>query len=224
MNAQKYLIATRNDGKLRELREIFAVHGMQITDLTEAGVPEASDEDSIESWETFEENALAKAQYFHRRTGLPTFADDSGLTVDALDGRPGVRSKRLSGRTDLSGRSLDAANNATLLGQLRRMNALPAPASFVCAAAFADADRAVVRTGTTEGVIVPQPRGFSGFGYDPHFVSQELQQTFGEAAEEAKFRVGHRGRAFRSLLGALGALGALTQEIGPTLPQPPTRD
>jgi XTP/dITP diphosphohydrolase len=205
VSARQYLVATRNDGKLRELREIFAQHRMQITDLTEAGVLETPDEASIESWDTFEENALAKAQYFHRRTGLPTFADDSGITVDVLGGQPGVHSKRLSGRTDLTGRSLDAANNAALLGRLRRMGALPAAASFVCAAAFADAERAVVRTGSTVGTIVPQPRGFSGFGYDPHFVSEELQQTFGEASEEAKLRVGHRGRAFRALLEALTA-------------------
>jgi len=197
------LIATRNPGKLRELRGIFAGTAYQITDLTEAGVTEADDEDSIESWETFEENALAKAQYFYRRTGIPSFADDSGLAVDVLGGRPGVRSKRFSGRTDLTGKSLDAANNATLLGQLRRMHALPASAAFVCAAAFVDGEHAVVRTGTTAGVIVPQPRGFNGFGYDPHFVSQELQQTFGEASDEDKERIGHRGRAFRSLLEAL---------------------
>lgn len=203
MNTRPCLIATRNPGKLRELRDIFAYHGVQITDLTEAGVPETDDEDSIESWETFEENALAKAQYFHGRTGLPTFADDSGLAVAALGGQPGVRSKRLSGRTDLTGKSLDAANNATLLGQLKRLNTLPAPAEFMCAAAFADGNIAVVRTGSTAGMIVQQPRGFSGFGYDPHFVSDELQQTFGEASEEAKLRIGHRGRAFRSLLAAL---------------------
>jgi len=202
------IIATRNPGKLRELRGIFANTAFQITDLTEAGVTEADDEDSIESWETFEENALAKAQYFYRRTGLPTFADDSGLAVDVLGGRPGVRSKRYSGRADLTGKSLDAANNATLLGQLRRMNALPATASFICAAAYVDGERAVVRTGTTAGVIVPQPRGFSGFGYDPHFVSQELQQTFGEASEADKERIGHRGRAFRSLLEVLSAENA----------------
>jgi XTP/dITP diphosphohydrolase len=212
VSARQYLVATRNDGKLRELREIFAQHRMQVTDLTEAGVLETPDEASIESWDTFEENALAKAQYFHRRTGLPTFADDSGITVDVLGGEPGVRSKRLSGRTDLTGRSLDAANNAALLARLRRMGALPAAASFVCAAAFADAERAVVRTGSTVGTIVPQPRGFSGFGYDPHFVSEELQQTFGEASEEAKLRVGHRGRAFRALL------EALTAENNGTLP------
>lgn len=203
MSKTSYLVATRNPGKLRELRDIFRSHDISVTDLTEAGVTETADEDSIEAWDSFEENALAKAQYFYGRTGLPTFADDSGLAVDALDGRPGVRSKRLSGRTDLSGRALDAANNATLLGELRRLGALPARASFICAAAFADGDRAIVRSGSTAGVIVPQPRGFNGFGYDPHFVSDELQQTFGEAAEPDKERIGHRGRAFRALLDAL---------------------
>lgn len=205
MTAPVYLIATRNPGKLRELRDIFAPYIVQLTDLSEAGVPETDDEESIESWETFEENALAKAQYFQGRTGLPTFADDSGLVVAALDGRPGVRSKRLSGRADLSGKSLDAANNATLLGQLRRLNALPAAAEFMCAAAFADGNVTIVRTGATSGSIIRQPRGPGGFGYDPHFLSDELQQTFGEATEEAKRRVGHRGRAFRSLVAALPA-------------------
>ena len=203
MNAAQYLVASRNPGKVRELRDIFALHGVHVTDLTEAGVAETADEESIESWDTFEENALAKAQYFHRRTGLPTFADDSGLCVAALDGAPGVRSKRLSGRTDLSGRSLDAANNAALLSRLRKLGALPAPAKFVCAAAFADANRALVRVGHTTGTIIQQPRGDGGFGYDSHFLSDELGQTFGEASEEDKRRIGHRGRAFRELMKAL---------------------
>ena len=212
MSAKQYLIATRNPGKLRELRDIFAQYDVRVTDLTEAGVPETEDEESIESWDSFEENALAKAQYFFRRTGLPTFADDSGLVVDALGGAPGVRSKRLSGRTDLTGRSLDAANNAALLGQLRRVKALPATAAFQCAAAFANAEKALVRSGSTSGVIIQQPRGTGGFGYDPHFVSDELQQTLAEASPESKMRVGHRGRAFRALL------AAMQTEFSPSLP------
>lgn len=209
---QPNLLATRNPGKLLELRDIFASFAMTVVDLSEAGIPEASDEESIESWDTFEENALAKAQYFYRRSGLPTFADDSGLSVDALGGRPGVRSKRFSGRADLSGKGLDAANNAALLARLRRIGALPAAASFMCAAAFADGERTVVRTGSTQGVIVPQPRGSLGFGYDPHFVSDELNETFGEASPRAKSAVGHRGRAFRALL------ATLSKETPETLP------
>ncbi|MDQ2890481.1 MAG: non-canonical purine NTP pyrophosphatase [Gemmatimonadota bacterium] len=204
MNGVRYLVATRNPGKLRELRDIFMHQGIAVTDLTEAGVQETPDEESIESWDTFEENALAKAQYFYARTGLPTFADDSGLAVEALGGAPGVRSKRLSGRTDLSGRSLDAANNAALLSRLRKMDALPAVAAFVCAAAFASADRAVVRSGSAPGTVIKQPRGVGGFGYDSHFLSTDLGLTFAEASDNDKLEVGHRGRAFRALLTALG--------------------
>ena len=203
MSSKPYLIATRNPGKLRELRELFHKYHIAITDLVEAGVPEADDEEAIESWDTLEENALAKAQYFHRRTGMPTFADDSGLEVALLDGAPGVRSRRFSGRSDLTGKSLDAANNASLLAAIRRAGTLPTAATFACAAAYADSEHAVVRVGRTPGTVVQQPRGAGGFGYDSHFMSQDLGETFGEASEEAKLRVGHRGRAFRELLLAL---------------------
>lgn len=171
--------------------------------MSEARVPATADEDSIESWDTFEENALAKAQYFHHRTGLPTFADDSGLSVAALAGRPGVRSKRWSGRSDLSGLALDTANNVALIAELRRRFAFPAAAEFVCAAAFADDSRTLVRTGRTEGEIVAEPRGAGGFGYDAHFVSADLRQTFAEAGLADKLKVSHRARAFTSLLSAL---------------------
>src|SRR5262249_31977721 len=96
------LVATRSVGKLRELRPLFASHGIAVVDLAEAGIPESADEDPLEAFATFEENALAKARYFFERTGQPTFADDSGLEVSALGGAPGVLSKRWSGRTDLS--------------------------------------------------------------------------------------------------------------------------
>ncbi len=187
-------------------------------DLSEAHMPSTPEEDSIESWDTFEENALAKAHYFHRLTGLPTFADDSGLSVAALAGRPGVRSKRWSGRTDLSGPALDIANNVALVAELRRRFALPAAAEFVCAAAFADDSRSLVRTGRTEGEIVAQPRGLGGFGYDAHFVSTDLHQTFAEAGLAAKLNVSHRARAFTALLSALFA------EETPALHKPGSRD
>ena len=203
MTVKPYLVATRNPGKLRELRDLFGTYRLPVTDLIESGVPETTDEEAIESWDTFEENALAKAQYFHRRTGMPTFADDSGLVVDLLKGAPGVLSRRFSGRTDLTGKSLDAANNAALLGAIRRAGTFPAASAFVCAAAYADSEHAVVRVGRTAGTVVQQPRGTGGFGYDGHFMSQDLGETFGEASEEAKLRISHRGRAFRELLLAL---------------------
>lgn len=203
MKRTTYLLATRSHGKLRELRELFNARGIDVIDLADAGITESSDEESIESWETFEENALAKAQYFFMRSGMPTFADDSGLAVDVLGGRPGVRSKRWSGMTNLSGRALDAANNDALQAEIRRHGGFPARAEYVCAAAYADDARTLVRVGRTAGEIVHVPSGMEGFGYDPYFHSDELGKTFGMATVADKRAVSHRGRAFASLLAAL---------------------
>lgn len=197
----RLLLATRSAGKLRELRPMFAAAGLAVESLEEFGVVEHPDEDGVEAFDTFEENALAKARYFHGRTGLPVVADDSGLAVDALGGAPGVRSKRWSGRIDLSGQALDDANNAKLLARLR--DEPQRSARYVCAAAFTDGERDIVVRGVTEGAILDEARGEGGFGYDPYFWSNELGVTFGEASREAKEVVSHRGRAFRALLAQL---------------------
>jgi XTP/dITP diphosphohydrolase len=203
MNLEAVLLATRSDGKLRELRPLFGAAGIRVLDLREAQVRESAEEDSVEAFETFADNALAKARYFQVLTGLPTIADDSGLEVEALEGRPGVRSKRYSGRTDLTGQPLDDANNAKLLESLR---AVGRPrARYVCAAAYADNTREEVVLGETAGTIIRDARGREGFGYDPYFLSDELGATFGESSREAKERVSHRGRAFRALLERLSA-------------------
>jgi XTP/dITP diphosphohydrolase len=197
------VLATRSAGKLRELRPLFERVGIPIMDLAEAGVAERPEEEAIESHETFEANALAKARYFRRITGLAVVADDSGLEIAALGGAPGVRSKRWSGRADLSGLALDAANNAFLLDALE---AVPdRRARYVCAAAFADGAAELVTRGETAGRIVGDARGGEGFGYDPYFLSDELGVTFGEAAREEKEAVSHRGRAFRALVAQLVA-------------------
>jgi XTP/dITP diphosphohydrolase len=198
---RRLLLATRSAGKLRELVPMFRDVGLDVTDLAAAGIAESPDEDDLERFETFEENALAKARYFAARSGLPTLADDSGLAVEALGGRPGVRSKRWSGRSDLSGVALDAANNATLIEALRGVE--DRRARYVCAAAYVGPDGEIVRVGETTGRIVLHPRGREGFGYDPYFLSDDLGQTFGEASRLDKERVSHRGRAFRALLQAL---------------------
>lgn len=195
------LLATRSAGKLRELKWLFASFGIEVIDLAEAGVPESPAEDALEVFDTFEDNALAKARYFHEKTRMPIVADDSGLAVVALHGRPGVKSKRWSGRIDLSGQALDDENNRLLLGALR--NEPDRRAYYVCAAAYVDEVREVVRRGEVHGRIVDAPLGRDGFGYDPYFLSDELGQTFGEASPEEKERVSHRGRAFRALLDAL---------------------
>jgi XTP/dITP diphosphohydrolase len=201
MTAAILLLATRSDGKLRELRPLFASAGFEVADLREAALPPSPDEDAVEAFDTFEANALAKARYFHALTGRPAIADDSGLAVDALSGQPGVRSKRWSGRSDLTGQSLDDANNARLLDVLRDVH--HPVARYVCAAAYVDGTREEITRGETSGIIVRTGRGEHGFGYDPYFFSVELGATFGESLREAKERVSHRGRAFRALLARL---------------------
>jgi XTP/dITP diphosphohydrolase len=163
---------------------------------------ETAHEEAIEGFDRFEDNALAKARHFYALSGIPTIADDSGLSVDALGGRPGVRSRRYSGRTDLSGTALDEANNALLLHELSGL--ADRNARFVCAAAYVDDDRELVTRGETTGRIIDVARGEEGFGYDPFFFSTEIGQTFGEVSREAKANVSHRARAFHALLEALG--------------------
>ena len=204
------LIATRSEGKRRELLPLLAPLGSRLLTLDEAGVAPDPAEDAIEAHATFEENAVAKARWFHERTGLPCIADDSGLAVDALGGAPGVRSKRWSGRDDLEGAALDAANNAMLLESLAAAEAAGARgrgARYVCVGAYVDGQREVVHRGETLGFIVDEPRGRGGFGYDPYFWSPELGATFGEATMEAKAQVSHRGRAMRALCNALCSTG-----------------
>lgn len=195
------ILATRSAGKLRELKPLFAARGLAVIDLAEAGVAELPDEDAVEAFDTFEANALAKARYFHAKTGKPAIADDSGIAVVGLGGAPGVRSKRWSGRTDLSGQALDDENNRLLLERLRGTS--DRRAYYVCAAAYVDGAGELVARGEVHGRIIEAPRGVGGFGYDPYFFADELGETFGEASREAKERVSHRGRAFRALLDQL---------------------
>lgn len=203
MSAEKplVLLATRSSGKLRELKGILDEAGFAGITLDAAGIAEAPDEDSIECYDTFEENALAKARRFNRLSGMPAMADDSGLCVRSLGGAPGVWSKRYSERNDLSGQALHDANNAKLLSELRHHE--DRAASYSCAAAFVDGSKELVAMGETFGRIVTEPSGHEGFGYDPFFWSTELGKTFGDATTAEKQAVSHRGRAFRALAAAL---------------------
>lgn len=210
------LLATRSSGKLRELSEILADFDLETIDLAGAKIPVSPAEDDVERFATFEENALAKARYFHDLTGMPTLADDSGLVVDALDGSPGVLSKRYSGRSDLAGVALDQANNEKLMRELERvdressMRGEPPPprsARYMCVAAYAGKQGELVRHGTIEGRVIASPRGSGGFGYDAYVETPELNGTMAEAGWHEKARVSHRARAFRALLPALRDLG-----------------
>ncbi|HEY0929067.1 MAG TPA: non-canonical purine NTP pyrophosphatase [Gemmatimonas sp.] len=214
------LLATRSVGKLRELAALFADAGLSVETLADAEVEPAMEEEALEAYETFEQNALAKARYFAERTGRLVVADDSGLCVDALDGRPGVRSKRWSGRQDLDGKALDDVNNAWLLRELNAAvgrGRTERTAAYVCAAAAVWPDERggyghLVAMGTSDGVILESPRGEGGFGYDPYFSSLLLEgRTMAEVSREQKAAVSHRGAAVRSLLALLDTRGVLDQ-------------
>ncbi|HUQ99977.1 MAG TPA: non-canonical purine NTP pyrophosphatase, partial [Gemmatimonadaceae bacterium] len=180
-----------------------------------ARIPETAAEDTLEAFDTFEENALAKARYFYDRSGgLPTFGDDSGMCVDALNGEPGVFSKRWSGRDDLRGKALDEANNAKLIARmsaekLERPREFTDTARYISVAAFKDANGELLRRGTIEGRVLEHPRGTGGFGYDPYFEAPEMGGTFAEVDIVQTARNSHRSRAFRALLNALRAEGRI---------------
>jgi XTP/dITP diphosphohydrolase len=210
-----FLLGTRSAGKLRELREIFAEFGLEVTDATSLGIPESLAEEQLERFETFEENAVAKARYFFDISGgLPTFGDDSGMCVDALDGEPGIYSKRWSGNEHLEREALDAANNAKLVSRMaaaRRADpkAFSDRARYVSVAAFRDSSGVEMRRGEVEGRVLENPRGSGGFGYDPYFEAPDLGGTFAESSIENTARNSHRSRAFRALLSALRAQGRI---------------
>jgi XTP/dITP diphosphohydrolase len=198
------LLATRSEGKLRELRPLFAARSIDVVDLRDIGLAESAIEETLETHATFEDNALAKARYFHSVSRRATVADDSGLVVPALDGRPGVLSKRWSGRTDLTGQALDDENNRLLLRSLEKAH--DRSAYYVCAAAYVGSDREIVCRGEVHGTILDAARGDGGFGYDPYFVSTELGRTFGEVSADEKARVSHRARAFLALIARMEQL------------------
>lgn len=200
---QRIALATRSEGKMRELEPMLREYGFAPVTLTALGIPHVLEEEAIERFETFRENALAKARYFYARCGgLPVVAEDSGIEIKALGGKPGVRSKRWAGRPDLDGDALDAANNERLIAALRDVE--ERAARYVCEAVWADAGGIRIARGESEGQIIDTPRGTGGFGYDPHFLSSELGKTFAEVSLVEKAQVSHRARALRGLLLQLG--------------------
>jgi len=200
----KILVATRSEGKQRELRRMFAEAGHEALFPSEAGVPWSGAEDALEVADSFETNARVKAEYFARKTGLPTVADDSGLEVIALGGKPGTRSKRFAGAIGAP-LEVDQANNKELLRRLAGLAESKRRARYRCVLAYLPTPSALPRIfeGICNGQILAEPRGKGGFGYDPLFLSDDLGQTFGEADPADKDRVSHRGRAFRAFLEAV---------------------
>lgn len=200
---------------MAEIRSILAdVPDLEILDLEQAGIAESPEEEALEPFETFEENARSKASYFQRLSGLPTVADDSGIVVDALDGRPGVHSRRFAPLPADTGRDAqDAANNRHLLSLLAASGSADRAARYVCVAAWLDgAGGEAIFRGTVEGRMIDGERGMGGFGYDPLFFVPELGRTFAEASAEEKHAISHRGKAFRALGAHLAGLRAARRE------------
>ncbi len=197
------VVATRSGHKLREIRTILrGVPGLDLVDLMGVGLDPTPDEEEVEVFDTFEGNAVAKARYYAERLGAPVVADDSGLEVDALDGAPGVHSKRFAPvPPEVEGEERDRANNEHLLTLLGDLDLARRTARYVCVAAFLETpDGApIVARGEVEGLILGRPAGWGGFGYDPLFYHPASGKTFAELDPAEKDALSHRGRAFRAL-------------------------
>jgi XTP/dITP diphosphohydrolase len=194
----RLVLATRNPGKLREIEPIFRGTPIRLVGLHELGIDVKPEEDRLEGEVSFVRNALAKAAYFHERTGRPVMAEDSGIRVDALAGAPGPRSKRFAPAAMQKRYGADRANNLLLLRLLRDIPDDRRTAHFHCAVAIVLDDRRRVFGGRVDGRILRAPRGEGGFGYDPLFYLPERGRTSAELSLEEKNEISHRGRAVRA--------------------------
>jgi XTP/dITP diphosphohydrolase len=196
----RVVLATRNAGKITELRRILAPYGVELAGLDD--FPDVGD--IVEHGASFVENALLKAHVVARATGLVAVADDSGLTVAALNGMPGILSARWAGR-----HGDDAANLDLVLAQIADLPDDRRGAAFVCAAAAVSPDgREVVVEEQLAGSLIREPRGTNGFGYDPIFVPAGETRTTAEMSAQEKDAISHRGKAFRALASRLGEVFA----------------
>jgi XTP/dITP diphosphohydrolase len=196
------LLATRSTDKAREIGEILGpLARRELITLADLGLAVSPAELALECHSNFRANARAKAEYFRALTGLPVLADDSGIMVHALQGAPGVLSKRFSG-APLTGGALDDANNALLLDRMAGLPLEARTAHYVCAAVLLDHARPpLAAIGSVTGRITEQPAGDGGFGYDPLFFFPPLGRTFAEVEPSIKNQHSHRARAFRALAG-----------------------
>lgn len=190
----RVVLASNNEGKLREFSAILAPAGIDMVAQGSLGVGEAE-----EPFQTFVENALAKARHASLQTGLPALADDSGLCVEALEGAPGVYSARFAAMNGFE--KSDAANNRYLVSQLAtEKNRRAAYVAVLVYVNSAHDPRPVIAEGVWNGEIIDEPRGSNGFGYDSHFLLPELGKTAAQLSPEEKNMISHRGQALRQLL------------------------
>jgi XTP/dITP diphosphohydrolase len=189
----RLLVATRNNGKLAELRELLSDLPIELVSLTDVNCRIEIDETGA----TFAENAVLKAAGYAQSAGLWALADDSGLEIAALGGRPGVLSARYGGDDLGFDRKMEM-----LLGELSNTDGTDRCARFVCSIAIADADGKILKRsdGICDGKIADRPRGAGGFGYDPIFIPDGYDETFGELSGAIKQKISHRKRAFCQII------------------------
>jgi len=192
------LVATRNRGKIKEIKALL--DGLVEEVICAADLPDLPE--TVEDGATFAENALKKAREASKATGLAVLADDSGLLVDGLNGRPGVYSARFAGAE-----ATDTDNNLKLLQEIAGLSQPERSAAFVCSMAYVSPD-GIERLfeGRVAGTIIDQPRGGHGFGYDPLFLVNGYQQTMAELPLEEKNRISHRGQALQAFKNFLGGV------------------
>lgn len=189
--SNQILIATKNEGKLKEFKQIFTAKGIEVLSLKDVD----EDVDVQENGLTFEENARLKADSYTKTIGIPVLADDSGLEIDALNGRPGIFSARYAGDHN------DAANNAKVLTELGGVPDEKRTATFHTTVVVRKPDGTeLVANGNLRGRILSVPRGDNGFGYDPLFYVEEKQKTLAQMTREEKNQISHRALAIQDLL------------------------
>ena len=197
MDEKIILIATSNEGKVREMEQAFEGLPVRLVPLLrlQEVLPEAGEiEEPVEDGATFMENARIKARYYQERTGLSALADDSGLAVEVLNGAPGVYSARYAGV-----HGDDAANNIKLIADIRAHGTENAAAAYHCALVLALEDgRELSAEGTCTGFIRPEARGTEGFGYDPHFYRAD-GRSMAELSRAEKHKISHRGTALEMM-------------------------
>ena len=183
------IFASQNSGKILEVKSILSGMNIEIKSLIDLN----DFEDILEDGATFEENARKKALHVYNKYKIPVLADDSGLSVDQLNGRPGIHSARYSGENATS-----EENNRKLIQEL---SSKPAPhyAAFICLALYYDGKEFISAFGDVKGVITLSPKGNSGFGYDPLFIPENYNQTMAELNPEVKNKISHRFVAFSRL-------------------------
>ena len=192
---RRLVLASSNAGKLREFRQMLSPLGIEVVPQSEAGIADADEPHS-----TFVENALAKARHASRGSGLPAFADDSGICVAALGGEPGVRSARFADGAGAR-EDQDRRNNEKLIAALK--SGKDRQAHYYCVVVLvrhAGDPEPLIAEGRWQGEIIAAPRGTGGFGYDPHFLLPELGRTAAELMSDEKNAISHRGQAMQRMV------------------------